>query len=218
MSIGCGNPLSTASSCGRFGRRPGARRGRGFGPARRDTGGPAAPGVQVVTANDRTAAHRVALHTLDGARAPVVLSHPLDRTRGSGLLSGPDPRVAFPVTRMRLEGFRAAFRESERGWADAPVAVVARHSREDGARAIAALPGALRPDVVIAMSDQLAASALDVLGDAVRVSGWDDSPLAAAMRFSSVEQSLFDQGVACARIAAGLTTTVAAASWRVGIR
>jgi hypothetical protein len=72
--------------------------------------------------------------------------------------------------------------------------------------------------VVIAMSDQLAAGALDALGPSARVSGWDDSDLAAELGFPSVRQSLFDQGVACARVAAGLTATVAPAAWTLALR
>jgi hypothetical protein len=41
-----------------------------------------------------------------------------------------------------------------------------------------------------------------------RVCGWDDSDLAGELGFPRVRQSLFDQAVACASIAAGLTTTV----------
>ncbi len=85
-------------------------------------------------------------------------------------------------------------------------------------RAVAAVLDELRPDVVLAMSDQLAAGALDVLGATARVSGWDDSELAGALGFSSVRQSLFDQGVACARVAAGLTATVDPVPWELALR
>ena len=54
------------------------------------------------------------------------------------------------------------------------------------------------------MSDQLAAGALDALGMSIIVSGWDDSELAASHEFASIRQSLYDQGMSCARIAAGL--------------
>jgi DNA-binding LacI/PurR family transcriptional regulator len=181
-------------------------------------GGPPAPGVQVVSADDRAAARAIAGHMLTGARAPLVLSHPLDRDRWSGLLRGPATDVPFPVTRTRLAGYRQAAEDSGRAWADVPVAVVARNTRDDGRRAVAALADDLRPDVVIAMSDQLAAGALDALGVPARVSGWDDSDLARTLGFASVRQSLFDQGVACARIAAGLTTTVDAATWELALR
>jgi DNA-binding LacI/PurR family transcriptional regulator len=178
-------------------------------------GGPAAPGVQLVSPADRSAARAIARHLLTGARSPLVLSHPLDRDRWSGLLRGPETDVPFPVTRARLTGYLEAAEESGRSWADVPVAVVAQHSRDDGRRAVEAALEEVHPDVVIAMSDQLAAGALDVLGPSGRVSGWDDSDLASALGFSSVRQSLFDQGVACARIAAGLATTVDPVLWEL---
>ncbi len=181
-------------------------------------GGPAAPGVQIVAADDRAAARAIARHVLTGARSPLVLSQPLDRDRWAGLLRGPDPEVPFPVTRARLAGYREAVEESGRDWGDVPVAVVARHTRDDGRRAVAAVLDDVRPDAVIAMSDQLAAGALDALGTSARVSGWDDSDLATALGFPSVRQSLFDQGVACARIAAGLTATVDPVSWELALR
>src|SRR5688572_10789398 len=62
-------------------------------------GGPAAPGVQMVTADDRSAARAMARHMLAGARSPLVLSQPLDRDRWTGLLRGPETDVLFPVTR-----------------------------------------------------------------------------------------------------------------------
>lgn len=181
-------------------------------------GGPAAPGVQLVTADDRSAARAMARHMLTGSRAPLVLSQPLDRDRWTGLLRGPETDVPFPVTRARLTGYREAVEESGRHWADVPVAVVARDSRDDGRRVVAAALDEVRPDVVIAMGDQLAAGALDVLGGSVRVSGWDDSDLAKELGFPSVRQSLFDQGVTCARIAAGLTATVDPAPWELALR
>lgn len=181
-------------------------------------GGPAAPGVQLVSADDRAAARAIAEQMLPEALSPLVLSHPLDRDRWSGLLRGPATDVPFPVTRARLTGYREAIEESGRRWADVPVAVVAQHTRDDGRRAVAAALDEVRPDVVLAMSDQLAAGALDVLGPSARVSGWDDSDLANALGFSSVRQSLFDQGVACARVAAGLTATVEQAPWELALR
>jgi DNA-binding LacI/PurR family transcriptional regulator len=181
-------------------------------------GGPAAPGVHLVAADDQAAAHAIAAHLLADARTPLVLSHPFDRARWSGLVRGPRTDVPFPVTRNRLTGYRQAFEESGHAWADTPVAVVARHTRDEGRHAVEAALEHVRPDVVIAMSDQLAAGALDALGPGVRVSGWDDSDLATALGFPSVHQSLFDQGVACARIAARLTTTVDPVTWELAMR
>ena len=181
-------------------------------------GGPAVPGVRLVAADDQAAARAIAVHVLTGARSPLVLSHPLDRDRWSGLLRGPDTQVSFPVTRARLTGYRQAVEETGRTWADVPVAVVARHTRDDARQVVTAALDEVRPDVVIAMSDQLAAGARDVLGGSVRVSGWDDSELAAGLGFPSVRQSLFDQGVACARIAAGLAGSASPVPWELVVR
>ncbi|WP_144794269.1 LacI family DNA-binding transcriptional regulator [Microbacterium paludicola] len=180
-------------------------------------GGPDVDGIQIVAADDREAARAVAGHMLAGAVSPLILSHPFDRERWTGLTRGPSAGVAFPVTRDRLAGFRDAVEQSGGDWAETPVAVAARNTREDGRRTIEAALSGLdadeQPDVVIAMSDQLAAGARDALGASVRISGWDDSETAQVLGFSSIRQSLYDQGVACASIAAGLTATVAVPAW-----
>jgi DNA-binding LacI/PurR family transcriptional regulator len=181
-------------------------------------GGPAAPGITLVAPDDRAGAAAIAERMFPGARSPLVLSQPLDRDRWAGLRWGPDVDVPYPITRARLTGYRDAAEASGLAWSDVPVAVVARHSRDNGRRAVQAARDDVRPDVVIAMSDQLAAGALDALGPSVRVSGWDDSDLAAALGIPSVRQSLFDQGVACARIAAGLATTADPAHWELALR
>lgn len=181
-------------------------------------GGPAAPGLVLVAADDRAAARAIAGRMLIDARSPLVLSFPLDRERRPGLVRGQATEVPFPVTGTRLAGFRDAVEESGRRWSDIPVAVVARNSRDDGRRAVQAALEEVQPDVVIAMGDELAAGAHDVVGTAARVSGWDDSGVAAALGFPSVRQSLFDQGVACARVAAGLTTTVEPVPWELVLR
>lgn len=178
-------------------------------------GGPAIPGIQVVTADDQTAARAIAHHLLEDAQNPVVLSHPLDRARLAGLFWGPETDVAFPVTRARLIGYRQAFEEREYSWPDVPVAVVARHTRDNGRQAMTDVLDHFRPDVVIAMSDQLAAGAIDALGLSTKVSGWDDGELASTLRFPSIGQSLFEQGVACASIAAGITRVATPAPWEL---
>lgn len=126
--------------------------------------------------------------------------------------------MPFPITRTRLTGYRDAAEAAGLAWSDVPVAVIGRHTRDDGRRAVEAARAEVEPDVVLAMSDQLAAAALDVLGPSVRVSGWDDSDLAAELGIPSVRQSLFDQGVACARIAAGLVTTAGPVPWELALR
>lgn len=181
-------------------------------------GGPARPGVHLVAADDRSAARAIAEHLLADAQAPLVLSHPLDRQRWAGLLWGPPTDVPFPVTRTRLAGYQDAVEGAGRRWADVPVAVVARHNRDSGREAVMSALDDVHPDAVIAMSDELAAGALDALGPSAQVSGWDDSELASTLRFPSVRQSLFDQGITCARIAAGLATSVDPVPWTLAVR
>jgi DNA-binding LacI/PurR family transcriptional regulator len=176
-------------------------------------GGPGVDGIRVVTADDREAAQSIALHMLRGSEAPLVLSHPLDRERWSGLVRGPHPEVRFPVTGARLAGFQDAFEQSGREWAATPVAVVARNTREEGRRLVGSVLQEFRPDAVIAMSDQLAAGAIDALGSSARVSGWDDSELAQTLGFPGIRQSLYDQGVECAMVAAGLDAAGRQPAW-----
>jgi len=180
-------------------------------------GGPSAPGVSVVSPDDRSAARAIASHMLAEATSPLILSFPLDRERSAGIRLGPDTSVGFPITRARLEGYRDAIGESGRAWSDTPVAVVGRNTRDDGRGAIRDALVRARPDVVIAMSDQLAAGAIDILGSSAAVSGWDDSDLAQTLGFSSVSQSLYDQGVTCARIASGSASPESPA-WSLTLR
>lgn len=176
-------------------------------------GGPATPGILGVTPDDRRAAHAIAAHMLAGARAPLILSNPLDRDRWSGLSWGQTQDVPFPVTAARLAGFRDATEEIGQAWDDIPVVVAARNTRAEGERAVSEALAQYRPGVVIAMSDQLAAGALDALGGTVPVSGWDDSEIAAELGFTTIRQSLYDQGVECARIAAGFRPPTASQTW-----
>lgn len=184
-------------------------------------GGPARPGVLAVAPDDRGAARAVASHMLARAENPLILSFPFDRRRWTGVLRGPEGTAPFPITQARLAGYRDAVEQTGSQWQDVPVAVVARNTRDDGRRAVAEAYDTVRPDVVVAMSDQLAAGALDALEDlgaSAAVSGWDDSELATSLGFSSVRQSLFDQGVACARIAAGLGTPTTPPAWSLALR
>ncbi|RUR01203.1 LacI family DNA-binding transcriptional regulator [Labedella endophytica] len=176
-------------------------------------GGPGRDGIVTVSPNDRDAARAIASHALADASSPLVVSLPFDRNRAGGLLRGPETSADYPVTRSRLEGFRDAIEETGRRWADIPVAVVPRNDRREGERVVRDALEQVRPDVVITMSDQLAAGVRDAVGEAIPVTGWDDSDLAESMGFASIRQSLYDQGVACAQIAAGLRTTVEPPVW-----
>jgi DNA-binding LacI/PurR family transcriptional regulator len=181
-------------------------------------GGPAAGGLTVVASDDRAAARAAAAQLVEPGLSPLVLSFPLDRSRETGLQWGPSTDAPFPVTRARLQGYRDAVEEAGRRWEETPVVVVSRNDRDASRRAVREASADVRPDAVIAMSDELAAGSLDELGSSVRVVGWDDSDLARTLGFSSVRQSLFDQGVACARIAAGQLATVDTQPWELALR
>lgn len=169
-------------------------------------GGPAVPGIHLVGIEDRLAAAAVGAEALRGARHPAVLSFPLDRSRRSVLLRGPDPESAsYPVTRARLVGYRDAVLEAGLHWGDVPVVVMSRNDHDLAQAAVDQLPA--ETDAVLAMSDQLALGALAAcdrsVPDEVSITGWDDSAEAAAHHVTTVHQSLFEQGVHCARLVVG---------------
>lgn len=68
--------------------------------------GPHRPSMPVVGIDDRAAATAIGHVAFAGASRPAVLSFPLDRDRRRQLLRGSiPPRVTFPVTRHRWQGF-----------------------------------------------------------------------------------------------------------------
>jgi len=169
-------------------------------------GGPAVEGLHLVSIDNRTAAAAVGAVGLRGSTRPAVLSFPVDRRREPGLVLGPDPGSAtFPVTRDRLAGYREAVTAAGLDWADVPVAVLARNDPAEAERAVGRLPAGT--DTVLAMGDELALATLRAttrrVPDELAVTGWDDSPAAAAAGLTTVAQSLQDQGRRCARLALG---------------
>ena len=175
-------------------------------------GGPGRDGLPVITIDDRAAARAVAAETFAGARRPAVLSQPMDRTRTPGLLWGPDPGTAtFPVTRHRLQGLREGWEDLGGDWSRMRVAVCARNSTAEAYEAATGLlAGPDAPDAIAAMGDEFALGVLRAAADLGRrvpgdlaVSGWDDADAAAPAGLTTIAQSLYDQGRACARIALG---------------
>ncbi|MGI5290405.1 hypothetical protein ACQEVF_44710 [Nonomuraea polychroma] len=146
-------------------------------------GGPAREGITCVTQDDHEAVRAVAAHGLRDGRTPVVIVFPLDLDRDREPLSGTGadlpPHMPFPINAARLDGYRAAIEAAGLSWADVPVAVVARNSRQDGAEAARRLAARLAPrPLVIAMSDELALGARQALHDAhpdAAYLGWDAS-------------------------------------------
>ncbi|GAA3184006.1 hypothetical protein GCM10020255_079520 [Rhodococcus baikonurensis] len=103
--------------------------------------------------------------------------------------------------------------------------VVTVNERSEGARMARSLldvPVSRRPDVILAMSDELALGALDAirelglaLPDDVAVVGWDDTTAASDAGLTTVRQSLFDQGRNAARVVLGLDDAVEPVEWSV---
>ncbi|GIJ56346.1 LacI family DNA-binding transcriptional regulator [Virgisporangium aurantiacum] len=185
-------------------------------------GGPAVPGLGLVTIDNRSAARAVGVAAFTGARRPAVLSFPLSRDRVSTVARGVDPAGAlFPVTRERLEGYRDAAADLGVAWADVTVAVC---SRNDGAEA-EQLAGRLLaapdpPDAVAAMGDRIAAGVVRAAHAAGRaipadlaVTGWDDAAVATELGLTTVAQSLREQGSACATAALDGTPGSPTAPW-----
>jgi DNA-binding LacI/PurR family transcriptional regulator len=187
-------------------------------------GGPAVPGLGLVSIDNRAAARAVGAVAFAGARRPAVLSFPLSRERTSTIAGGADlAGVLFPVTRDRLAGYRQAAEDTGVAWPDVVVAVCARNDAAEAERVAAILLAAAEPpDAIAAMSDQQAAGVLRAaraagrrVPDDLAVTGWDDAAVAAQLDLTTVAQSLRDQGAACALAALGEEPGSWAGSWSV---
>jgi DNA-binding LacI/PurR family transcriptional regulator len=189
-------------------------------------GGPAVPGAQLVSIDNRVSARELAALTFAGARRPTVLSQPFGRDRRARLETGPDPEdVDFPVTRDRLLGIYDHCRDAGLDPRRLPVAVVARNDRTEAAAMAEVLLDSCATDAVVAMGDQLAFAVLDAarrrglhVPDDVAVAGWDDDPDAGREGLTTIAQSLFDQGRTCALIALGGSGPSRAAAWTATVR
>lgn len=187
-------------------------------------GGPAVPGLELVTIDNREAACAVGAVAFAGARRPAVVSLPLSRDRVSTIGGGTDiTDVLFAVTRERLKGYRQAAGAAGIAWRDVVIAVCARNDAAEAERIAATLfASADPPDAIAAMSDQQAAGVVRaaraagrVMPDDVAVTGWDDTAVAVQLGLTTVAQSLREQGAACARAALGQDPGSPAASWSI---
>jgi DNA-binding LacI/PurR family transcriptional regulator len=187
-------------------------------------GGPAVPGLTLVTIDNQAAARAVAAIAFVGATRPAVVSQPLTRDRVSTITLGPDiSKVLFPVTRDRLEGYREAAEGIGIAWRDVAVGVCARNSAAEAERIAATMFASTEPpDAIAAMSDRQAAGVVRaahaagrVIPDDVAITGWDDAPVAARIGLTTVAQSLREQGAACAYAALGRQPDPHAESWSI---
>jgi DNA-binding LacI/PurR family transcriptional regulator len=187
-------------------------------------GGPAVPGLELVSIDNWAAACAVGAIAFAGAKRPAVVSQPLSRDRISMIISGADiTDVLFPVTRDRLEGYRQAAEDSGIAWGDVVIAVCALNDAAEAEwMAATLLASAEPPDAIAAMSDQQAAGVVRavraagrVIPDDVAVTGWDDAAVAAELGLTTVAQSLREQGAACAQAALGQEPNFQAAPWSI---
>jgi DNA-binding LacI/PurR family transcriptional regulator len=187
-------------------------------------GGPALPGLQLVSIDNRAAARAIGAIAFPGASRPAIVSQPLSRDRISTITRGADiTHVPFPVTRHRLAGYRDAAEAAGFDWRNVTVAVCARNDEVEAEQMTARLLAAVEPpDTILAMSDQQAAGvvrALHTAGrtipDEVAVTGWDDAPVAERLGLTTVAQSLREQGSACARAALGQDPGSFTRSWTI---
>jgi DNA-binding LacI/PurR family transcriptional regulator len=187
-------------------------------------GGPAVPGLGLVSIDNRAAARAVGTIAFAGAKRPAVVSMPLSRDRISAIIGGADVTdVLFPVTRERLEGYRQAAEGAGIAWQDVVVAVCAHNDAAEAERIAATLlASAEPPDAIATMSDQQAAGVVHaaraagrVIPDDMAVTGWDDAAVAAQLGLTTVAQSLREQGAACAHAALGQEPNARTASWSI---
>ena len=187
-------------------------------------GGPAVPGLGLVSIDNAAAAHAVGSVAFAAATRPAVVSQPLSRERVGSITRDVDiANVLFPVTRHRLEGYRRAAEDAGIAWPDVVVAVCTRNDAAEAEQAAATLlASAEPPDAIAAMSDEQAAGVVRalraagrVVPDDVAVTGWDDAAVAAELDLTTVAQSLREQGAACAMGALGEQPDSRTAPWSV---
>jgi DNA-binding LacI/PurR family transcriptional regulator len=185
-------------------------------------GGPAVPGLGLVSIDNRAAARAVGAVAFAGAARPAVISFPLSRDRISTILRGPEiTGILFPVTRERLQGYRHGAEDVGIAWEDVLVGVCARNDAAEAQLLAATLMSSHEPpDAIAAMSDEQAAGIARAVRTAglliptdVALTGWDDAAVATQLGLTTVAQSLREQGAACARAALGQEPKSLVASW-----
>jgi DNA-binding LacI/PurR family transcriptional regulator len=169
-------------------------------------------GLSFVGIDDRSGARAVARHLLDlGHRRVGVI---LDRVTGDGLAGFvDDARIAgatYRVTRHRMAGYADAFSAAGIAFDRVPIVETPTNTRDEGAIAARRLLER-DPDLtaIIAMTDQLALGALDLLHErgadvpgAVSLAGFDDIPDAATSipPLTTVRQPLLRKGEEAGRL------------------
>jgi DNA-binding LacI/PurR family transcriptional regulator len=189
--------------------------------------GPAVPWAGLVSIDNQAAAYAIGAAAFAGCRIPAVLSFPVTRERLSTMTTGAGiSRVTYPVTRDRLAGFRQAAEDAGHAWRDVVVAICTRNDRREAHQMAKSLLGLDRaPDAIAAMSDEQAAGAFLAAAETGRsvpgqlaITGWDDDTVAGELGLTTIGQSLYEQGAACARAALGREHPPERAPWSLILR
>ncbi|OZD07346.1 LacI family transcriptional regulator [Rhodococcus sp. 06-235-1A] len=186
-------------------------------------GGPDHPGLEWIAIDDRAAAEAIATAALSSRAHPAIVALRPDSRRESTIVRGADAsNISMPVTRARIEGYRDACLRLGIDWSTVPTLFTTHNARAEGAVAAQQLFQDDVVDTLLVMSDELALGAIDAAASSgidiparLAVTGWDDSPAAAAAGLTTVAQSLFDQGRSAARWVLGLSEGVDAAAWSI---
>jgi DNA-binding LacI/PurR family transcriptional regulator len=169
-------------------------------------------GVPFVGVDDEAAARTAAEHLLHlGHERFAIVSFALSPGGRDGIANPVrQEQAAFRVSRLRLQGYRAALEDAGLLWSKVPVYECPGSSREFGQRAAEALLSLEhRPTAILASSDQLALGViawatergLSVPED-VSVVGFDDIPAAASANppVTTVHQDHAEKGLLAGRM------------------
>jgi DNA-binding LacI/PurR family transcriptional regulator len=173
---------------------------------------PLREGVAFVGVDDEAAARSAAEHLLDlGHERFAIVSFGLSADSREGI-ADPDrqERTSFRVSRLRLQGYRAALEDAGQSWSKVPVYECPGSNRELGRRAAGALFSLERsPTAVLALSDQLALGVIEwatehdlSVPEDVSVIGFDDVPAAASTDppLTTVHQDHAEKGTLAGRM------------------
>ena len=169
-------------------------------------------GVPFVGVDDEAAARTAAEHLLHlGHERFAIVSFALSPGGRDGIANPVrQEQAAFRVSRLRLQGYRAALEDAGLLWSKVPVYECPGSSKEFGQRAAEALLSPEhRPTAILASSDQLALGViawatergLSVPED-VSVVGFDDIPAAASTNppITTVHQDHAEKGLLAGRM------------------
>ena len=169
-------------------------------------------GVPFVGVDDEAAARTAAEHLLHlGHERFAIVSFALSPGGRDGIANPVrQEQAAFRVSRLRLQGYRAALEDAGLLWSKVPVYECPGSSKEFGQRAAEALLSPEhRPTAILASSDQLALGViawatergLSVPED-VSVVGFDDIPAAASANppITTVHQDHAEKGLLAGRM------------------